>query len=185
MHTPRSATDLKDHIMQMPQVTVHLLEDDGAIPNNKKLPLLVYQAAVTLPKHDPPSIFEAVFRANGWRGSWRNGIYSFHHYHSAAHEALGIASGTAKVQFGGEKGVILTVQAGDVVVIPAGVGHKNLGASQDLCVVGAYPPGQRVDLCKGEPSERPWALQSIAKVPLPDTDPVYGEQGPLMREWVD
>lgn len=123
-------------VIQTVQVAYHALKDDGTIPNNEKLPLLVYQAALKLPEDDPAAICETLFAANGWRGSWRNGIYSFHHYHSSAHEVLGICRGNARVQFGGEPGVILSVRRGDVVVIPAGVGHKNLGASQDLWVVG-------------------------------------------------
>ena len=75
------------------------------------------------------------------------------------------------------------LQPGDVVVIPAGVGHKNLDASRDLLVVGAYPPGQDWDLCRGATDERPWALGNIAKVPLPTTDPIYGEQGLLLAYW--
>lgn len=168
----------------MPQVTAHLLKDDGAIPNNDKLPLLVYQAALKLSDDDPAAICEAVFAANRWGGSWRNGIYPYHHYHSTAHEALGICRGEARVQFGGEKGVILSVSRGDVVVTPAGVAHKNLGASPDLLVVGAYPPGQRWDLCYGKTSERPQALQNIVGVALPPTDPVYGAHGPLIDHWL-
>ena len=75
------------------------------------------------------------------------------------------------------------VRAGDVIVIPAGVGHKNLGASPDLLVVGAYPAGQRWDLCDGNPDQRPQALQNIAAVPLPLTDPIFGDRGPLIDRW--
>ena len=89
--------------------------------------------------------------SNGWGGSWRNGIFPFHHYHSTSHEVLGIARGSARVRFGGEKGQTVEVAAGDVVVIPAGVGHKNEGSSPDLLVIGAYPEGRDYDLCRGEP----------------------------------
>ncbi len=157
-------------------------EDDGAIPNNR-LPFLVYPGAVDVGGADPAAAFETRFAANGWRGSWRNGIYSFPHFHSIAHEALGIARGEAKVRFGGARGRVLTVRPGDVVVIPAGVGHQNLGSSADLLVVGAYPGGAEWDLCRGRPEERPRVLENIAKVPLPAADPVYGEHGPLMEHW--
>lgn len=170
--------------MKTPHLVHHALRDDGVIPNNERFPLMVYQEALNLPEDDPAAIFEALFAANGWRDSWRNGIYSFHHYHSTAHEVLGICRGHARVQFGGEKGVILSVNPGDVVIIPAGVAHKNLGASPDLLVVGAYPPGQRVDLCRGGSSERPQAIQNIARVPLPSSDPVYGTNGPLIEYWM-
>ena len=157
-------------------------EDDGAIPNNR-LPLLVYPGAVEVGGADPAAAFEARFAANGWRGSWRNGIYPFPHFHSIAHEVLGIARGEAKVRFGGAGGRVLTVRPGDVVVIPAGVGHQNLGSSADLLVVGAYPGGAEWDLCRGRPEERPRVLENIAKVPLPAADPVYGAHGPLLEHW--
>ncbi len=165
------------------QLETFLLGDDGAIPNNPRLPLLLYQNAIQLPTADPAAVCERIFGRNGWGGGWRNGIYSFHHYHSTAHEVLALARGRARIHFGGDSGPIRDVQAGDVVVIPAGVGHKNLGSSADLLVVGAYPPGQRWDLCRGTLDERPWALQNIACVPLPDTDPVFGTHGPLLDHW--
>ena len=96
---------------------------------------------------------------------------------------LAIARGSAGVHFGGQSGPKIDVQPGDVVLIPAGVGHKNLGASGDLLVVGAYPLGQRWDLCRGTPNERPWALQNISRVPLPTSDPIYGKHGPLIAHW--
>jgi uncharacterized protein YjlB len=128
------------------EAATYSFADDGAIPNNPTLPLLVYPGALDLSADDPAATCEAVFAANGWGECWRNGIYPFPHYHSTAHEVLGICCGEAKVRFGGGTGIVLTVRAGDVVVIPAGVGHQNLGASPDLLVVGAYPRGQRFDL---------------------------------------
>jgi uncharacterized protein YjlB len=164
--------------------SAHLFADDGSIPNNPTLPFLVYPGALDLSGDDPAATCEAVFAANDWGGSWRNGIYPFAHYHSTAHEVLGICRGQARVRFGGGTGIELTVRAGDVVVIPAGVGHQNLGASPDLLVVGAYPRGQRFDLCRGRPEERPRALENIARVPLPANDPVYGADGPLIEHWL-
>jgi len=159
------------------------LEDDGAIPNNPKLPLLVYPGAVEVSGADPAARFEKLFAQNGWSGAWRDGIYPFPHYHSTAHEVLGIARGQAKVRFGGERGRVLEVRAGDVVVIPAGVGHQNLGASADLLVVGAYPGGADFDLCRGQADERPRVLDNIARVALPAADPVHGAEGPLLANW--
>jgi uncharacterized protein YjlB len=164
------------------QVDAIRFEDDGAIPNNR-LPLLVYPGVVAVTGPDPAAAFETRFAAHGWRGAWRNGIYPFPHYHSTAHEVLGIARGEARVRFGGGKGTVLTVRAGDVVVIPAGVGHQNLGASADLLVVGAYPGGADWDLCRGRPEERPRVLDNIAQVALPAADPVHGEDGPLLEHW--
>lgn len=173
-------------VLQAPQVLAQVLEDDGIYPNNAGLPLLVYQDAVRLPPADPAATFEALFHANGWGGSWRNGVYSFHHYHSTAHEVLGVYRGSARVQLGGEDGPVFEIHPGDVVIIPAGVAHKNLGglpAARSFGVVGAYPRGQRPDMNHGRAGERPRADHQIAQVALPPADPVYGPRGPLVKHW--
>jgi uncharacterized protein YjlB len=169
-------------LVREPRVLTFLLQDDGMIPNSKR-PLLVYEQALKLPARDPEAVFEELFAANSWSGSWVNGIYSFHHHHSTAHEVLGCFGGSATVQFGGPSGVTQKIHCGDVVIIPAGVAHKNLAASGDFGVVGAYPSGQRWDMCHGKPGERPRADENIARVPSPETDPVYGVDGPLLAHW--
>ena len=158
--------------------------DDGVTPNNSRLPFVVYKSAVRVAgAWDPAAVLEELFRTNGWESSWRNGIYSYLHYHSRIHEVLGIARGQARVRFGGDTGKELDVKAGDVAVLPAGTGHQLMMASEDLLVVGAYPPGGTYDLFRGTPEEHARALKSIPKVPLPKADPVYGPGGPLTRLW--
>jgi uncharacterized protein YjlB len=164
-------------------VSSHRLADNGVFPNNASCPLLVYPQALALSGSDPAALFETRFTNNHWPAAWRNGVYAFHHYHSTAHEVLGIFSGSARVQFGGENGVVLGVKAGDVVVIPAGVSHKNLGASRDFGVVGAYPKAQNWDMQYGKPGERPAADERIAQVAMPKSDPVFGADGPLSALW--
>jgi len=161
----------------------HRLTDDEIFPNNERLPLLVYPNAVPLPDQDPASAFEKRFAENGWSGSWRNGIFTYHHYHSTAHEVLGVYRGTARVRLGGDNGIERSLGPGDVVVIPAGVAHKNLESSSDFGVVGAYPGGKGPDMNYGDPEERPAADRNIEQVPLPEKDPVLGENGPLRRLW--
>jgi uncharacterized protein YjlB len=162
-------------------------EDDGTIPNNPRLPLVHYHAALPPPEltagNDPAEAFEDLFRRNDWGGTWRDGVYDYHHYHSTAHEVLGIARGEARLRLGGENGVSVAIRAGDAILIPAGVGHKNEGASADLLVVGAYPRGQVADLCTGTPEERNSALPAIARVALPAADPVLGHARSASREW--
>lgn len=167
-----------------PKVSAIRLKDDGEIPNNV-LPLLLYQGAFdrSALRRDSAALIQEVFRANDWGHSWVNGVFSFHHYHSMAHEVLGCFDGSATVQFGGPGGVTQAVTAGDVVVIPAGVGHKNCGASGDFGVVGAYPPGQHSDMLYGKPGERPRADENIEGVPLPQSDPIFGSEGPLLQHW--
>jgi uncharacterized protein YjlB len=165
-----------------PEVQKHLFKDDGRIPNNPELPLLVYPGV--LPQSaDLPSKCEALFWDNGWGGAWRNGVFPYHHYHSTAHEVLGVVRGSARIAFGGPEGITAEVKAGDVIVIPAGVGHRNLGLSGDFLVIGAYPRGQSWDLRTGEPGERPQVLENIRNVPLPEEDPVFRDEGPLLEHW--
>jgi len=158
--------------------------DDGIIPNNPALPLVLYRNAVDLiGSPDPENLIEQTFAHNGWGEMWRNGVYPYVHYHSMIHEAMGFARGRAKVRFGGEKGRELDIVAGDVVILPAGTGHQCLFQSPDLVVIGAYPPSGKYNLCRGTKAERSDALSSIPKVPPPDTDPVFGIEGPLMTLW--
>ena len=160
-----------------------LIKDDGTFPNNGRLPLLAYQGVLKLPAGDPARGVEELFHANDWGGSWRNGIFGYHHYHSTAHEALGVYGGNARVQLGGPQGPKFEVRQGDVIVIPAGVAHKNLGSSFDFRVVGAYPAGQRPDMNTGKAGDRPKADRNIDRVALPKLDPVFGNTGPLIRFW--
>jgi len=160
----------------------HLFADDGCVPNNPLLPLIVYRAALETGPRCAADC-EALFADNGWSGAWRNGIYAHHHYHSTAHEVLGITAGSVRVRLGGEDGKTVELHAGDVVVIPAGVAHKNEGASPHLVVVGAYPGGKCPDMCSPGAHVRDRALRNVREVPLPASDPVYGKSGPLIERW--
>ena len=161
---------------------VFVFEDDGLIPNSR-LPLVIRQGAVTPDADDPPKSFERVFAKNGWTNSWRGDVYDYHHYHSTAHEVMGVASGSATIRFGGESGETFGVSAGDVIVIPAGVGHAAIKASPDFLVVGAYPDGREWDVMRDDPNQIAAAKKRIAAVPLPTADPVDGENGPLIKLW--
>jgi uncharacterized protein YjlB len=153
--------------------------DDGAIPNSK-LPLVVYRQAVPA----GPAAIERIFTANRWPAAWRDSVHPFQNFHSDAHEVLGVASGTGKVLFGGPGGRELEVSAGDVVVIPAGVGHCRLAKSDDLLIVGAYPDNsERRDQRRGNPAEHDEVVRNVAAVEMPAADPVSGAVGPLVRIW--
>jgi uncharacterized protein YjlB len=156
----------------------------GDTPNNARLPLILYRGAVDVSgATDPAALFEELFARNGWAGSWRNGIFGFRHYHPAGHEVLGIASGRVEVEFGGSTGKRVELAAGDVAVLPAGVGHMCTAASRDLLVVGAYPA--RSDSAHARPGELSdgEAHARIARVPVPGKDPVHGAAGPLTTLW--
>jgi uncharacterized protein YjlB len=161
-------------------VDTYTFEDDGRIPNST-LPVLLYQGA--LDARAGAAAYEELFAGHGWLGAWRDGIYPFHHFHSIAHEVLGIARGSAEVVLGGPEGRRLELRGGDVVVLPAGTGHCNAGSSSDLVVVGAYPNGMDWDLRRGDPDERDEVLANLARVPMPEQDPVAGWAGPLIERW--
>jgi len=160
----------------------YLLEDDGSIPNNPTLPLLVYPDALNEEKLQAESC-KTLLNTHGWSNAWVNGIFSYHHYHSTTHEVLVVISGSAEVKMGGEQGKRLSISEGDVIVIPAGVGHCLLNSSSDFRVVGAYPGGKSYDLCTGKPDERPQVLENIRNVEIPQMDPVTGNREPLLDYW--
>jgi uncharacterized protein YjlB len=156
------------------------LPPNGRMPNNS-LPVVLIRGALEAPA-DVGQVHE-IYRSNGWRGLWTWTVYDFHHYHSTAHEALAVATGEATLMLGGEGGRDVTLRAGDLVVLPAGTGHRRLRASDGFAVCGAYPPGQEADLLRPEEAEPEEARERIAAVPLPRTDPFYGADGPLTRLW--
>ncbi len=160
-------------------VHTYLFTDDGTIPNHPTLPVIIYTGALA---HSPEQT-ESVFNRNGWLNSWTNGVFDYHHYHSNSHEVLGVIRGEATLRLGGEHGQTFTLQAGDVVVLPAGTGHRRLSASNDFRIVGAYPQGMSYNTRTGKPEEQEQSRKEIAHVPIPDTDPVYGEDGPLVQHW--
>ncbi|PAF20842.1 hypothetical protein CHH69_10170 [Terribacillus saccharophilus] len=143
-------------------------QDDGTYPNNK-LPVLYYRNAI-----NHTDTMRELFNSNQWRNSWVNGIFPYHHYHSTAHEVLGVLSGHATVQLGGPDGEQLHISRGDVIVLPAGTAHKRIQESIDFQVLGAYPDGMSFDTKTDMPDEYDQALQQIPNVPISKQDPVTG-----------
>ena len=156
------------------------LSRNGWMPNNERLPVLLYRRAFQLSPSTADQMEEA-FERNGWPPQWRNGVYDFHHYHSTAHEVLGFAAGSATIILGGEGGHKITVEAGDVAVLPAGTGHCRLTANERFLVIGAYPPDQHWDICRQAPN--PDAVARMSTLTFPESDPVSGDKGELTKAW--
>ncbi|EUC01319.1 Cupin 2 conserved barrel domain protein [Rhizobium sp. CF080] len=171
-----------DSMTSAADVTIEtiLFEFSDWVPNNPDLPVLIYRNAIPAEGEMAPK-FEDRFQSNGWQGIWRNGVFDYQHYHTGAHEVLGIAGGRARLLIGGPAGAELSVHAGDCLILPAGTGHRRIDASRDFLVVGAYPPGQDADIQTG-PADQV-QLDTIARLPLPKTDPVEGADGALLRAW--
>ncbi len=156
------------------------LSRNGWMPNNEHLPVLIYHRAFE-PSPSAADRMEQAFARNQWPTQWRNGVYDFHHYHSTAHEVLGFAGGSAHLMLGGEAGHELTVEAGDVIVLPTGTGHCRISATPSFLVIGAYPAGQHWDICRTAPDQA--AIARMHSLHFPAIDPVQGPRGELPQAW--
>lgn len=156
------------------------LTRNGWMPNNERLPVLLYRGAFNA-RGEIADRMELTFGRNRWPAQWRNGVYRFHHYHSTAHEVLGFAAGTARLMLGGEGGHEVSVQAGDIAVLPTGTGHCLLEADPDFLVIGAYPQDQHWDICRAAPDFA--ATDRMPTLPFPPVDPVMGAIGKSFAAW--
>jgi uncharacterized protein YjlB len=158
----------------------HYFEDDGTIPNSH-LPVIIYQQVYD--GIDKSDWLENCFQKNGWINNWRDIVLPYDHFHSTTHEVLGVGKGKVKLQIGGKNGIKIEVSEGDVLILPAGVGHFSLSESKDYEIVGGYPNGLSWDLLTGTAEERKIAFENIPKLLIPETDPIFGEMGELHNLW--
>jgi uncharacterized protein YjlB len=154
----------------------------GMLPNSR-FPLLVHRGAVPGGGEDA---VRARFRENGWLNNWRYpGIYTYPHFHSTTHECLGCAAGWMELELFGRGGARVRIEAGDVVVMPAGVSHQMVGSSADIMMVGGYPDGRDWDNMQEDSiteAARRAAVKRIMMLPIPMRDPATGKP---MQDWMD
>ena len=160
-------------VAKSPRVLRAWLRGDGTFPNNERAPLLVYQGVLPVGTSRPEARGSELLTTNGWTSPWAWGVFTYHHYHSTAWEALLCVRGDAQIQFGGPSGPTLPATFGDLILIPPGVAHKQLQASGDFTLLGCYPEETpNADTCKGAPSKA--QAQNIERCPVPRSDPVFG-----------
>lgn len=150
-----------------------ILGPNDWVPNNPLIAVRVYRGLRLADGSAPEAAaFEAMFEMHGWQADWRGDVYDYHHYHSTAHEVLGIYAGEATLALGGDGATVVKMVAGDALLLPAGTAHRCIEAHADFRVVGAYPVGQRWDLLREAPDAD--TLARIRALPAPARDPVDG-----------
>jgi len=155
---------------------------NGYFPGSK-FPVLHYEQALLLPAFFSGQYVRSIFQKHNWSNNWRNGIYTVHHYHSNTHEAMAAIKGQAMILLGGMHGRNVLLKKGDVIVIPAGVAHMNLGDEKDIICIGGYPFGKDYDMNYGKADEHPMVDDNIRQVGTPALGPLYGFTDPLVEIW--
>ncbi|CAH2807483.1 MAG: Uncharacterized protein containing double-stranded beta helix domain [uncultured Paraburkholderia sp.] len=159
-----------------------MLEPHDWVPNNSKLPVVIYRRALSPDSGDLAAGFEVLFENNKWPPQWRDGIFDYHHFHATAHEVLGVTDGSAEVIVGGPGGRLVKLAVGDVLLLPAGTGHCLQSFARHFQVVAGYPEGQQWDIRRD--ALTPDELADMEALPFPAMDPVEGKQGPLIESWL-
>ena len=161
--------------------TTYLFKPKGGIPNSA-LPLLVWPGRLPADGRNGRAAC-ALFERNGWSGTWVDTFLPFWHFHTRGHEVLACVSGGAEIGFGGENGVTLDVNAGDVCLVPAGVAHRRGAASADFQMAGGYPPGQQGNIFRVGEMDDAQVEMEIATLALPQRDPVSGLANGVVEYW--
>ena len=168
--TPRSTDEVEIARLKFP--------GGDQVPNNPDHPAVIARDALEGAHAD--RAVRGLMERNGWDGTWTSTVFDYHHFHPDAFEALAVASGSATLMLGGPQGETLEVQAGDVMILPPGFGHRRLAMQGGFQICGAYPPGQEnyTILRAGYDDAM---LRQIAAAAKPRTDPVWGADGVLLK----
>ncbi|KPI43616.1 uncharacterized protein AB675_6840 [Cyphellophora attinorum] len=169
--------------LQSLKVSTHQIPAFKGLPNTSisNKPLMIFHGA--FPTASASQIEKHLTDTGVVTPQWRYTMYSDTHFHSTTHEVLVISSGSAKCCFGGEENsgrVEPVLQKGDVVVIPAGVGHRLLEDHGAFQMIGSYPQRHSWDMCYGRKGEEK-KVEGIAKLAWFTRDPVYGDDGPTLH----
>ncbi|KAL8910629.1 MAG: hypothetical protein Q9171_004084 [Xanthocarpia ochracea] len=167
------------------RISTHQIPAFDRMPNSsiQRKPLLIYHSAFSLGAS--ASTIESHLTTVGVVDpQWRYTMYRTSHFHSTTHEVLIVASGKAKLCFGGEENpnrVEPLVEQGDAIVVPAGVAHRLLDdLDGGFTMVGSYPKGKNWDMCYGKEGEEE-KVKGIEHLGWFERDPIYGHEGPALN----
>jgi uncharacterized protein YjlB len=157
---------------------------------NSPLPVLIYRNVL----QEAPSEegMKAKIESNRWIKGGTFKHYPAHHFHSVTHECYAAFKDSSRMLLGKGPldgragGVEVGMNAGDIIVLPAGVSHCNLESEGDYTYVGLYPEGSPHwdnNWCKADQEETATKAANARSVPVPDHDPIYGKDGPLCQIW--
>ncbi|KAI5924526.1 RmlC-like cupin domain-containing protein [Camillea tinctor] len=167
------------------RVSRHHIPAYNFIPNTIDKPLLHYHEAFPRATATTSAIESHLTSIGVVEPQWRFTMYSTTHFHSTTHEVLCISHGKAKLCFGGEENpdrVEKVVEKGDVLIIPAGVGHRlldDMTVNGGFEMVGSYPLGYHWDMCYGK-KEEDAKVKNIGNLAWFEKDPIYGDKGPAL-----
>ncbi|KAF7597613.1 hypothetical protein BBP40_000091 [Aspergillus hancockii] len=166
------------------EVTTRQILEWNQIPNTsiQSKPLLIYHGAFEASANELQAHLEKIGEVEP---QWVYTMYKQTHFHSTTHEILGVVSGRARLCFGGEANPDRfepTVEKGDLIIVPAGVGHRLLDdlGPQSFKMVGAYPIGKQWDMCYGQ-SDKEEQVKAIERLDWFHADPLYGADGPVLH----
>lgn len=149
---------------------------------NSRLPLVFWRGRLT-PAQAKGDAVRQLYKRNGWTGAWIYTVFPYWHFHTMGHEVLTCVAGTARIGLGGDAGIVAEISAGDVTVIPAGVGHKRIEASADFLMAGGYPPGQSGNIVRPGEMDEARIAKEIGGLALPETDPISGGADGIVAAW--
>jgi len=118
------------------------LKPTSHVPNSS-LPVLVYRQVLPTPLSEANAA--EYLESNDWSHGGTFKHFPQHHFHTVTHECYAIFAGSTRFLFGkgpldiDAESVEVDLQAGDVIVDPAGVAHCNIRSSPDFEYIGVYP----------------------------------------------
>ncbi|KZT25550.1 hypothetical protein NEOLEDRAFT_1133526 [Neolentinus lepideus HHB14362 ss-1] len=169
------------------KIETYYIPRHGFIPNSDPTSKpLIYYKSLFQKGASKAAIKDHINSLKVVEAQWTYTMYPTTHFHTTSHEAIIVLSGGALLLFGGESNparVELEVKAGDALLIPAGVSHKQVKeiGLEVFDMMGAYPVNaEHWDMCYGLKEEGNTEAR-IKQLDWFTKDPFYGENGPAVK----